>query len=229
VSTASEASQPPPPAARRQSSRALDVLTAVLLGIVSLTTALGAWQATTWNRQAADYGESSSDARDQNITRSIDWQSYYRLDNAAVLQARKYALLEDQANAADDFVGAAFANVMVTNYLGRSINGNLSTAFAEWRAEGFPPDESPTSDPGYVAELRGDADSYSIVSALAGGFKEALQTKASIFTQAALVDALALFLLGVAGINRLRSARFATLALGAAAYLTSLVMMASAY
>jgi hypothetical protein len=229
VSTASEASPPPPPAGRRHSSRALDLLTAVMLGVVSLTTALGAWQASTWTRQAVDYGESSSDARDQNITRSIDWQAYYRLDNAAVLQARKYALLEDEASASGDFVAAAYSNVMVTNYLGRSINGNLGAAFADWRAAGFPPDDSPTSDPGYVAELRGDADSYSIVSALTGGFKDTLQGKASIFTQAALVDALALFLLGVAGINRLRSARFATLALGAAAYLTSLVMMASAY
>ena len=229
MSTASEASPPRAPAAGRQSSRALDVLTAVLLGVVSLTTALGAWQATTWTREAADYGESSSDARDQNITRSIDWQGYFRLDNAAVLQARKYALLEDEANAAGDELGAAFSSVMVTNYLGRSVNPSLPDAFAAWREDGFPPGESPTSDPSYVAELRGDADSYSIVSALAGGFKEALQTKASIFTQAALVDALALFLLGVAGINRLRSARFATLALGAAAYLTSLLMMAAAY
>lgn len=200
-----------------------------MLGVVSLTTALGAWQASTWTRQAVDYGETSADARDQNITRSIDWQGYYRLDNAAVLQARKYALLEDQATASGDYVAAAYSSVMVSNYLGRSINGNLPGAFAEWREAGFPPDESPTADPGYVAELRGDADSYSIVSALAGGFKDALQTKASIFTQAALVDALALFLLGVAGINRLRSARFATLALGAAAYLTSLIMMAAAY
>jgi len=200
-----------------------------MLGVVSLTTALGAWQATTWTRQAADYGESSADARDQNITRSIDWQGYYRIDSAAVLQARKYALLEDEATASGDFVAAAYSNVMVGNQLGRSVNENLTDAFAEWRAAGFPPDQLPTSNAGYVAELRGDADSYSIVSALAGGFKDALQTKASIFTQAALVDALALFLLGVAGINRLRSARFATLALGAAAYLTSLVMMASAY
>lgn len=205
------------------------MLTAVLLGIVSLTTALGAWQATTWTRQAADYGESSADARDANITRSIDWQASFRLDDAAVLQARKYALLEDEANAAGDPIAAAYSSVMVTNYLGRSVNDNLPDAFAEWRAAGFPADESPTSDPGYVAELRGDADSYSIISALAGGFKEALQTKASIFRQAALVDTLALFLLGVAGINRLRSARFATLALGAAAYLASLVMMAAAF
>jgi hypothetical protein len=200
-----------------------------MLGVVSLTTALGAWQATTWTRQAADYGESSADARDANITRSIDWQGYYRIDQAAVLQARKFALLEDDATASGDYVAAAYSNVMVGNQLARSINPELPAAFAEWREGGFPSDQLPTADAGYVAELRGDADSYSVVSALAGGFKDALQTKASIFTQAALVDALALFLLGVAGINRLRSARFATLALGAAAYVASLVMMASAY
>jgi hypothetical protein len=229
VSTASEASPPPPPPARRQGSRTLDLLTAVMLGVVSLTTALGAWQATTWTRQAADYGESSADARDANITRSIDWQGYYRIDQAVVLQARKFALLEDEATVSGDFVAGAYSNVMVANQLARSINPELPDAFAEWREAGFPSERLPTSDAGYVAELRADADSYSIVSALAGGFKEALQTKASIFTQAALVNALALFLLGVAGINRLRAARFATLALGAAAYLASLVMMASAY
>ena len=155
------------------------MLTAVLLGVVSLTTALGAWQATTWTRQAADYGESSSDARDANITRSIDWQGYYRIDNAAVLQARKFALLEDEATASGDFVAAAYSNVMVGNQLGRSVNRRASGPPSPIGAQaGFPPDESPTSDPGYVAELRGDADSYSIVSALAGGFKDALQGKA---------------------------------------------------
>ena len=200
-----------------------------MLGVVSLTTALGAWQASSWVREADSYGESSSDARDQNITRTIDWQAYYRLDTAAVFNARKYALLEDEANAAGDPLAAAYSSVMVGNYLGRSVNDQLPGAFETWREAGFPADALPTSDAGYLAELRGDADSYVIVSNLAGGFKDALQAKASTFTQAALVDALALFLLGVAGINRLRSARFATLVLGAAAYLASLVLMASAY
>lgn len=224
VSNSSESS-----ATTRQPSRALDLLTAILLGVVSLTTALGAWQAAIWTSQADDYGESVSDARDQNITRSIDWQAAARLDVEAVLQARKYALLEEAAVAADDPTGQAFASVMVGNYLGRSVNDSLPGAFEEWREAGFPPDQLPTNDPAYVANLRGDADSYVVVTALAGTFKETLQTKASIFTQAALVDALALFLLGVAGINRLRSARFATLVLGAAAFLASLFMMASAY
>jgi hypothetical protein len=205
------------------------VLTAIMLGVVSLTTALGAWQATTWTREAADFGESSSDARDQNITRSIDWQASLRLDSDAISQARKYALLEDQATAAGNARDAAYANVMVGNYLGRSINDQLPSAFDDWRAAGFPADQLPVADVEYVAELRGDADSYSIAAALAGTMKDSLQGKASIFTQAALVDALALFLLGVAGFNRLRSARFATLLLGAAAYLASLVMMLGAY
>jgi hypothetical protein len=64
---------------------------------------------------------------------------------------------------------------------------------------------------------------------LSGDFKNALQDKADVFAQAALIDALALFLLGVAGINRLRAARFATLALGGVVYLASLVLMATAY
>lgn len=200
-----------------------------MLGVVSLTTALGAWQATTWTRQAADFGDSSSDARDQNITRSIDWQASLRLDSDAVENARKYALLEDKAKAAGIAVDAAYASVMVGNYLGRSVNDQLPDAFAAWRKAGFPTDQLPTADPAYVAELRGDADSYSIVAAIAGKMKDAMQAKASIFTQAALVDALALFLLGVAGINRLRSARLVTLVLGAAAYLASLVMMLGAY
>ena len=207
----------------------LDVITAIMLGVVSLTTALGAWQATTWTRQAADFGESSSDARDQNITRTIDWQSSYRLDSSVIEQARKFALLEDQAKADGDARDAAYANVMVGNYLGRSVNDNLRTAFASWRQDGFRTDELPTADSGYLAELRGDADSYSIVAAIAGSMKDTMQGKASIFTQAALVDALALFLLGVAGINRLRSARLVTLVLGAAAYVASLVMMLGAY
>lgn len=201
----------------------------MLLGLVSLTTALGAWQAGSWAAQAGVYGESSADARDVTITRTLAWQYNNRLDAAAVLQARKFALLEDQATAADDPAGMAYNNVMVGNQLGRVATVGLEEAFDEWRADGFPAGETPTSDPIYLANLRGDADSYALASSLAGEFKDALQAKASIFTQAALIDALALFLLGVAGINRLRAARFATLVLGSVVYLASLVLMATAY
>jgi len=213
----------------RRYSRGLDLLTAVLLGVVSLTTALGAWQATIWSRQADGYGASSSDARDVSIASGVAWQCQSRLDANAVLNARKYAVLEDEATASGDARDMAFYNVMVGNYVGRVVADGLPEAFDRWRESGFPVDENPTTDPVYLANLRGDSDSYSLASALAGGFKDALQGKAAIFAQAALIDALALFLLGVAGINRLRSARFATLVLGGAAYLASLLMMAMAY
>ncbi len=205
------------------------MLTAVLLGVVSLTTALGAWQAGSWSSQADTFGESSADARDVNITATVGWQYNSRLDAAAVLQARKFALLEDAAIASGDFVGQAYNNVMVGNHLGRVLADGLPEAFADWRAAGFPADQTPTSDPVYLANLRGDADSYAVASGIAGDFKNALQAKAGVFTQAALINALALFLLGVAGINRLRKARFATLVLGGAVYLASLALMTTAY
>lgn len=218
------------PAETRTRSRGLDLLTAVLLGIVSLTTALGAWQASTWNRQATDFGESSSDARDASIIRGVSWQYDVRQDAAAILNARKYALLEDEATAVGDFQAQAFYNVMWHNYLGRIVSDEgLFRSFDQWRADGFPPGDNPTSNPQYLVGLRGDGDSYSVVSGLAGTFKAALEAKANIFVQAALIDALALFLLGVAGINRLRSARLVTLVLGAGAWFVSLIMMALAY
>jgi hypothetical protein len=218
-----------PGAAEREPSRGLDVLTAVLLGVVSLTTALGAWQAGTWSTQAAEYASSSGDARDVSIVQTVAWQYQSRLDAAAVLQARKFALLEDQAAVDLDAAGVAYNGVMVTNHLSRVIADGLPEAFNAWRAEGFPADQTPTSDPVYLANLRGDADAYALASVIAGDFKSELEAKAAIFTQAALIDALALFLLGVAGINRLRAARFATLVLGGVVYLASLVLMATAY
>lgn len=205
------------------------MLTAVLLGVVSLTTALGAWQAGAWSAEADGFGASSADARDVSLIRTVAWQYENRLDTAAVQHARKFALLEDEATVSGDYVAGAYYSVMVGNHLARVLADGLPEAFTQWRADGFPPSESPTSDPIYRANLRGDADAYALGSALAGTFKDALQAKAGIFTQAALINALALFLLGVAGINRLRSARFATLVLGGVVYLASLVLMATAY
>jgi hypothetical protein len=218
------------PGETRTRSRGLDLLTAVLLGIVSLTTALGAWQASTWTRQAADFAESSSDARDAAIIRGVSWQYDLRQDSASIFNARKYALLEDEATAAGDFQAQAYNNVMWNNYLARIVSDEgLKQSFQTWRDDGFPPDENPTTTPQYLVQLRGDADSYTVVSALSGTFKTALESKANVFVQAALIDALALFLLGVAGINRLRSARLVTLVLGAGAWFVSLIMMATAY
>ncbi|CAN5325422.1 hypothetical protein BH11ACT3_BH11ACT3_04070 [soil metagenome] len=204
-------------------------MTAILLGLVSFTTALGAWQAATWSADADEYALNSDDARDASIIRGVAWQADNRRDNGSILEARKYALLEDQAIAAQNAQDAAFYNVLVGNELGRIVTEGLPQAFTTWRADGFPTDESPITDPIYLANLRGDTDAYVIASQIAGDAKDALEEKARIFAQAALIDALALFLFGVAGINRLRAARFATLALGLAAYVASLLLMATAY
>jgi hypothetical protein len=220
---------PAAPAATRQHSRGLDVLTAILLGVVSLTTALGAWQASIWSREAALHGMNSADARDVSIASAIAWQFDTRLDTAALLQARKYALLEDEAIADQDAQASAFYNVMTTSYVQRMVSDSLVEAFTEWRADGFPADESPIDDSGYLAEQRASSDAYALAAGMAADVKGGFEQKAAIFTQAALINALALFLFGVAGINRLRTARFWTLVLGATAFLGALLLMATAY
>ncbi len=214
---------------RPPTSRLLDVLTALLLGVVSLTTALGAWQAAAWDYRADQYEEASSDARDAGIIRGVAWQADRTRDTEAVLRAREFALQQDAAIAAGDVVAATYSEVMVGNQLGRIVTDGIPDAFARWRAAGFPTDQSPTSDPVYLANLRGDSDAYALTAQLASGFRESFEARSRIMSQAALIDALALFLFGVASINRLRAARYATLALGAVAYLASLVLMATAY
>lgn len=162
-----EAAAPAPAVRSPARSLALEVLTAALLGIVSLTTALGAWQASAWNREASWYGESASDARDAAIVRGVAWRSDSRLDTASILSARKYAVLQDQADADGDYLASAYNETMVGNYLGRIVSdAGLRSAFERWRTDGFPADENPTTNPLYLVQLRGDADSYTIASTL---------------------------------------------------------------
>lgn len=214
---------------RSSTSRLLDVMTALMLGVVSLTTALGAWQAAAWDYRADQYEEASSDARDAGIIRGVAWQADRTRDTEAVLRAREFALQEDAAVAAGDARAAAYSDVMVGNQLGRIVTDGITEAFDEWRAADFPADRTPTSDPVYLANLRGDSDAYALTAQLASGFRESFEARSLIVSQAALIDALALFLFGVASINRLRAARYATLGLGTVAYLASLVLMATAY
>jgi hypothetical protein len=100
-------------------------------------------------------------------------------------------------------------------------------AFDDWRADGFPASESPTNDPVYVANLRA-GPTLRVVSCSRAISRTRSQDKADVFAQAALIDALALFLLGVAGINRLRAAASQPRS-GWGVYIASLVLMATAY
>jgi len=212
----------------RPAGRGLEIATAIALGIVSLVTALGVLQSSIWNDTAGRYADDSADARDQSIAISVVAQLKQRADLAALLEARLLARDYDEAVAAGDIDLA----VDLLGDIGSTIGNAVSLpegSFDAWYAAGFPDDARPTDSAEYAVATRGGADALILASQRLGGLAKELQAQSAIFGQASLIHALALFLFGVAGINRLRAARYVTLAMGAVVFLFGLFLMSTAY
>ncbi|WP_395638975.1 hypothetical protein [Pseudolysinimonas sp.] len=212
----------------RTGGRGLEIATAVALGVVSLVTALGVLQSSLWNDTADRLASDAADARDQSISIAVVSQLRERGDLAAILEARPLAQEYDLALAAGDFDRAL------------DVYGDLGTkvatafylpdgSFDAWWAAGFPDDARPTDLPDYRVALYGDVDALTATSRELGEQASTLKARSAVFGQASLVLALALFLYGVAGINRLRAARYVTLAMGSLVFVFGLFLMSTAY
>lgn len=212
----------------RPASRALEIATAIALGVVSLVTALGVLQSSLWNDAAGRFSADSADARDQSIAISVVAQLKQRADLASLLEARLIAADYDEAVAAGDIERAFDLLTDIQATIGNAV-ALPDGAFDEWYAAGFPDDAIPTDSAGYLVATRGEADALILASQRLGALAKQLSGQSAIFGQAALVHALALFLFGVAGINRLRAARYVTLAMGAVVFLFGLFLMSTAY
>lgn len=212
----------------RTAGRGLEIATAVALGVVSLVTALGVLQSSVWNDAAQRFADDSADARDQSITISVVAQLRQRADLAAILEARPIAAEYDAAIEAAEFDRAIDIYGDLTTTVG---NAYLlpEGSFDAWWAAGFPADARPTDQPLYLVAARGNADALLLTSRELGEHAAALKARSGIFGQASLVLALALFLFGVAGINRLRAARYVTLAMGSLVFVFGLFLMSTAY
>ncbi len=212
----------------RAGGRGLEVATAVALGVVSLVTALGVLQSSLWNDAADLHAADSADARDQSITLSVVAQLRQRSDLATLLEAQPLATAYDAALAAGDFELA----LDIYGDLGTVLLGSFELpegSFEAWWDAGFPDDARPTDSPDYLVAVRGDVDALTLVSRELGAHASELKAHSAIFGQAALVHALSLFLFGVAGINRLRAARYVTLAMGTLVFVFGLFLMSTAY
>lgn len=212
----------------RAGGRSLEIATAVALGVVSLVTALGVLQSSLWSDTASRLGSDAGDARDQGISLAVVAELQQRADAGALLEARLLAQRADAALAAGDFDLAVALETDVGTTIGAAVD-LPDDAFAEWRTAGFPEDAIPTQSAEYLVETSGPADALFLASQRLGDLEAAFSERSAIFGQAALVHALALFLFGVAGINRLRTARFVTLAVGALVFLFGLFLMSTAY
>jgi hypothetical protein len=209
--------------------RGLEIATAIALGVVSLVTALGVLQASLWNSDAARFARDSADARDQSISVAVVAQLKARADLGALYEAQRLAVLEDEALAAGDQLLALQLGADITNALGTIYVDGTADAFTQWRAAGFSEGGNPAESADYLVQGQGRADALILTSQRLGDLGKQLTARAEVFGQASLVNALALFLFGVAGINRLRTTRYVTLGMGASVFLFGLFLMSTAY
>ncbi len=207
--------------------RGLEIATAFALGLVSVVTALGALQAGLWTAEAGRFASDAADARDQSISLSVTAQLKARSDFGSTLEAQLYAVRQDAAFAAEDLDLMVDMEIGIQNALGTAY-AIPEGAFEAWREGGFVEDENPTRSPEYVLVNRGGVDALILTSQRLSALADELTTRAAIYGQAALVHALALFLFGVAGINRLRTARTVVLIMGAGVFAFGLLLMSMA-
>lgn len=211
--------------ANEPSTRGLEIVSAVMLGLVSVVTALGAWQSAVWTGQAEELARDAIDARDVSISLSIVSEQARRIDREAIASA---VFEHGRGAGATDPTQEQLVTLRVRAALGPA-SEPVQLAWPQWSAGGFDPDADPMLDPDYLIERDGASESYARVSLVAVGVAEQFTAKSGVLAQAALIQALALFLFGIAGVNRIRAVRAAVVVLGFVVFLGGLGLAVTAY
>ena len=183
----------------------LEIVTAILLGLVSVATAFGAYQAGQWGQEAADIAGASQQMRDRNLalfleTEIISGDDTERLFDALALNSEAvfYPERTEALMAERDVVIAAASPALVD-------------AWEVWEACDYCLDQIPLNAPQYQADMFAPAQSYNLVSAEAFKSAEHLLQRSYTMTIVSVVFAIALLLLGVAGVSsRLRVSALTT-------------------
>lgn len=200
----------------------LEIVTAILLGFVSVATALGAYQATIWASEAVAYSSSADQLRDRNLSATLSSQLAGRDDGAKLFAAvqldAEIALFPDRA----EELRADQRRIIATT------TPELAAAWDAWVASGYLDTTFPLLNPQYQAASIAEPQSLQYASFVAERAADAVDARSTTVAAASAVLALALFLLGVAGI--IRSWRVAAwlVAAGAVAAVIGIIVLASA-
>jgi hypothetical protein len=183
----------------------LEIVTAILLGLVSVATAFGAYQAGQWGQEAADIAGASHQLRDRNLALFLEREiiagdDAERLFDALALNAEAtfYPERAEALMAERDVLIAAASPALVD-------------AWDVWEGCGYCLERIPLSSPQYEADMYAEVQSYNLVSAEAYRSSEHLLQRSYTMTIVSVVFAIALLLLGVAGVSsRLRVSALTT-------------------
>ncbi|HEV7741070.1 MAG TPA: hypothetical protein VGO65_01495 [Pseudolysinimonas sp.] len=174
---------------------ALEIVTSILLGLVSVATAVGAYQAGQWGQQSSDLASVSQQARDRNLAIFIERQiitgdDSQRLSDAVGFHAQAifYPERADELAQEETLAISAASPALVAGY-------------QPWVDSGYDLSLIPVATPEYEAFSQAEPQSYNIASVVADKAARALSERSYLMTIVSVVFAVALLLLGVAGVS----------------------------
>lgn len=203
----------------RRTRGALEIVTGILLGLVSVATAVGAYQAGVWAQQGADLDSASGQLRDRNLaifiqSEIVQGDDNQRIFDALALEAEAafYPERADALHAEQDVVIGAASPALVAGWMA-------------WRDCGFCADKIPLSTPEYEAVSFAEPQSYNVASNVAYAASQRLLDRSHTMTIVSVVFAVALLLLGVAGVSSRLRVSVLTTGGGAVAFLVGVAIV----
>lgn len=196
----------------------LEIATAILLGLVSVATAAGAYQASEWAAQSADYASTASQLRDASLSNHIASQLANFDDGERIFEALDLEF--DIIGGATDVLSIRERQEVV---LGGGSPG-LIDEWVTWIESGYANDSYPATGPEFVANQLAPTFGANRASAVAFELSQEIGGRSLQITIASVVFALALLLLGVSGANRSLKVSFALAVGGAAAFVVGVVI-----
>jgi hypothetical protein len=174
---------------------ALEIVTAILLGLVSVATAFGAYQAGQWGQQSSDLASASQQARDRNLALFIERQvitgdDSQRLSDALgfVTEATFYPERAEELRG-EELLAIAAASPA------------LQSGYQPWIDNGYDIAHIPLTTPEYEAFSYAEPQAYNLASVYADKAAQRLSERSYLMTIVSVVFAVALLLLGVAGVS----------------------------
>lgn len=202
---------------------ALEIATAILLGLVSVATAFGAYQASEWSQQSARYESVAGQLRDTSLSSFIASDLAGFDDGERIFQALDLEF-EIIGGTATDIEG-------IRDQQDAILRAATPGVLDDWHTfidGGYQADDLPTQSAQYAALVFAPTYSANAASAVAFEISESLDARSLQQTVAAVVFALSLLLLGVSGANASIRIAFALTVGGAATFAVGIVISALA-
>jgi hypothetical protein len=201
-----------------RSRRVLEIATAVLLGLVSVATAVGAYQASEWSRQAGALEGIGGQLRDETFATSLELRVAAFDDNERLSEA---LVLEVKVIQGAENVDELRARALVL------LEGGSAGLVDEWNAwidSGHDEAVFPMSGHAFQAAQLAPTYGPNRASAVAYGIADDVGSKSLLIAFASAVFALSLLLLGVSGAHRSFSVSISLAFGGAAVFVVGVVI-----